>query len=199
MISLSAGRPPRRFTNIDGVNMLNPEYFEWKKQHGKTSPPVQSNQPIIDKMTVQITIIQGLDLVAKDRNLFGKKTSSDPYVLVYLFSSGQMNKREQKIKLGQTPTVKKNLSPTWNHSVTTTIPYRKKSDSNRIIFQIFDNDKLSADDSMGIINIPLAFQDSTEPAVWHEIPKNSAKDASGKIQILIQTSLHQAKGLVPYC
>lgn len=199
MPSLSADQPPSRFTNINGVNRLNPYYSEWKKQHGKTSLPVQSKQPIIDKMSVQITIIKGLDLVAKDRNLFGKKTSSDPYVLVYLFSSGQMNEREQKIKLGQTPTVKKNLSPTWNHSVSTTLPYHKKSDNNRIIFQIFDEDKLSADDSMGIINIPLAFQDSTEPAVWHEIPKNSAKNASGKIQILIQTSLHYAKGLVPYC
>jgi len=203
MPSLSAQQPPSRFTKINGVNMLNPDYLEWKKQHGKASPPVQTKQPIIDKMTVKITVIQGLDLVAKDRNLFGKKTSSDPYVLVHFFSSpstsGQMNKREQKIKLGQTPTVKKNLSPTWNHSITTTIPYNKKNDSNRIIFQIFDEDKLSADDSMGIVKIPIAFQDSTEPAVWHDIPKNSAKNASGKIQILIQTSLHYLKGLVPYC
>ena len=202
-----APSPPPKFTKKNGVNMLNPDYLAWKRQHGnQTSTGIQSKpwEPPIDRMTVQIHVIQGQDLVAKDRNLFGKRTSSDPYVLVSFASSppsstsGQV-RREQKTKLGQTVTVKKNLSPTWNFSVTASIPYNKKSHSNSLVFQIFDQDKLSADDSMGVVSLPLEFKDSAGPAAWYNIPKNSGKNASGKIQIQIQTSLHRVQGLTPYC
>ena len=203
---MSSSQPPK-FTKKNGVNMLNPDYLAWKKQHGnQTSTGVQSKpwQPPVDQMTVQITILQGQDLVAKDRNLFGKRTSSDPYVLILFVSSppittsGQI-KREQKVKLGQTATVKKNLSPTWNYSVTASIPYNKKSDKNSLVFQIFDEDLLSADDSMGVVSLSLEFKDSAGPAAWYDIPKNSGKNVSGKIQIKIQTSLHRVQGLTPYC
>ena len=38
----------------------------------------------ISAIDMDITVIQGRDLVAKDRNIFGKRTSSDPYVKVHL-------------------------------------------------------------------------------------------------------------------
>merc|ERR1719464_804620 len=165
-------------------------------------------------MIVQISVIQGSDLVAKDRNMFGKKTSSDPYVSVILCSyppaasnknntsvpiNNNNHRHQQQLNLGRTTTVKKNLSPTWNYSVATSVPYNRKNCLNKLSFRIFDEDKLSSDDSMGVVEIPLAFQDSRGAAVWHEIPKNSAKKASGKLQISIQTSLHRVQGLSPYC
>ena len=54
---------------------------------------------------IDITIVGGRGLVAKDRSLFGKK-SSDPYVVI---SCG-------KRTLGTTRVVDKSLSPVWNQT-----------------------------------------------------------------------------------
>jgi len=206
--SVAQPLPPKKFTKKNGVNVLNPDYLQWKKKYGKTvSPCTQSSstwEAPVDKMIVQIGIIQGHGLAAKDRNLFGKKTTSDPYVLVYLLSSppsipGQKKSKEHKIKLGKTTTVKKNLSPTWNYSITMSIPYSKKNDSNKLSFQIYDEDKLSDDDCLGIVTHSVLWKDSAGEATWIEIPKESAKGASGKIQIKVNTSLHRVEGLKPYC
>ena len=202
---MSSPAPPKKFIKKNGVNILNPDYLEWKKKHGKPCTPSSSSREApIDKMIVQIQILQGSGLAAKDRNLFGKKTSSDPYVLVYWLSSppsipGQKNSKEQRIKLGKTTTVRKNLSPTWNYSVKMSIPFSKKNDNNKLSFHIYDEDKLSDHDCMGIVTHPLLWKDSAGSASWIEIPKNSAKGASGKIQIKIDTSLHRVEGLKPYC
>ena len=54
---------------------------------------------------IDITIVGGRGLVAKDRSAFGKK-SSDPYVVI---SCG-------KRTLGTTRVVDKSLSPVWNET-----------------------------------------------------------------------------------
>lgn len=202
MTSSSRSQQPRKFINENGVNKLNPDYLQWRKKQGNTTTSSCSEQPpqaIIDKMNVHVTVVQGQDLCAKDRNMFGKKTS-DPFVTLSFCSSPPTNRtREQQSSLGRTTTIKKNLSPIWNHSVAFAIPYELKDHTNRIVFNIYDEDILSSDDSMGVVSIPVAFQDSVgdaSAAVWYEIPKNSAKNACGKIQIQVQTSLHR---LTPYC
>jgi len=203
-----ASPPPKKFTTKNGVHMLNPEYLAWKQHKGKTVSqlPTTKQQPSqpIDKMVVQIMVIEGKDLVAKDRNLFGKKTTSDPYVSVALLSSSprtptQKQKNIVRLDLGKTATVKKSLSPTWNHSVTTAIPYNKKDSNNTLVFQIFDEDKLSSDDSMGVVKFDLIFQDHLAASNWYQIPTSSAKGATGQLKISIQTSLHRVQGLAPYC
>ena len=197
---------PKKFLKINGVISLNPEYLAWKKNGGKkSSTPSAPWQDPIDKMMVQLEVIQGKDLIAKDRNLFGKKTSSDPYVLISLLCTpsnalpGQ-KKKIQKIRLGKTETMKKNLSPIWNYSQTYAIPYSRKNDILQIVLEIFDEDKLSSDDSMGVVKLqPIEWKNSVGSTVWHEIPKGSAKQVSGKIQTKMSISLHRVQGLKPYC
>lgn len=194
---------PKKFIKQNGVNSLNPEYILWKKSGGKKASTPTWQDPI-DRMTIQFKVIQAVDLVAKDRNMFGKKTSSDPYVNIVLLctpesTKSSQKKKAQKIKLGRTETMKKNLSPTWNFSQGSAIPYSRKNETLQLVFEIYDEDKMSADDCMGVLTLPpLEWKDSTGSAVWYEIPKDSAKKVSGKIEIKVSTSVHRVQGLRPY-
>lgn len=196
---------PKKFVKKNGVHTLNPEYLTWKKNGGtELSTPQAPWQDPIDRIMVQFQVLQAKDLVAKDRNLFGKRTSSDPYVLVSLLCTpsstlpGQ-KKKVQKIKLGQSPTIKKNLFPTWNYSQTSAIPFSRKNETLQLMFEVFDEDKISSDDLMGVVKLEaLEWKDSAGDAVWYDIPESSAKGASGKIQMKISTSLHRVQGLRPY-
>jgi len=139
----------------------------------------------IEQVDAKITVIQGTGLVAKDRNFLGKKTTSDPYVDV--FSLGRQT-------IGKTKTQYKTLDPVWNHTVATTFrdvqlepPY--------VLLKIWDEDKFSQPDSMGTIRVSfdLSKPDITE---WHDVPPDSAKNASGKVQLRIQLQLHTSRALV---
>lgn len=142
-------------------------------------------------MTLRITILEGSDLVAKDRNLFGKKTTSDPYVQVLAGSD------RSYVRLGQTKTIYKNLNPTWNETINARINYVQHGRSN-LRFQIYDEDKLSDHDSMGFMSVPLEWKDVQGIPQWYEIPKNSAKNAKGKIQLQIQSQVHRLQGVKSY-
>ena len=99
--------------------------------------------------------------------------------------------RGEKTKIGKTPVVKKNLNPTWDTTFDAfDVPYGAKGDDSvTLVFEIYDEDKASADDAMGIVKIPLSFKDTETEAVWYEVPYNSTKDASGEIQVKIKTTL----------
>ncbi|KAG7369232.1 C2 domain containing protein [Nitzschia inconspicua] len=185
-------RPPKLITT-DGVTKLNPAYLEWKKQTGGGAAGAATfkRQDPIESMTLRITIIQGSDLVAKDRNLFGKKTTSDPYVQI-LAGSGR-----SYVRLGQTKTIYKNLSPQWNETITAQVKYIHHARSE-LRFQIYDEDKLSDPDNMGVVTLPLIWETTNGTPQWYEIPKNSAKNAQGKIQLQIQSQIHHLQGLKSY-
>jgi Ca2+-dependent lipid-binding protein len=194
--------PPKKFINKNGVLTLNPDYMTWKKKNGGNIPQQQQHQQThfeapIDKMNIQIQVIQGTGLVAKDRNLLGKKTTSDPYVVVSLLSS-----RGQKLEIGRTKTIYKNLSPSWDCTLTAAIPYLQYGPSagnTILLFQIFDEDQMSAPDSMGVIKIPLVWNDARPSGpTWHDVPKDSAKNASGKIQLKISSKIHRMENVRPY-
>lgn len=195
---------PRKFVKKNGINVLNPEYLAWKNKGGTVTQGPWVDP--IDKMTVLIQVLEANDLVGKDRSMFGKKKTSDPYVSVSLKCTptnplpGQMQIRPQVIYLGKTPTIKKNLNPTWNHSLSMTIPYSRSNESLMLLFQLYDEDKFSSDDSLGVVALgPLQWKDSAGSASWYEIPKGSAKKVSGKIKLSIQTQIHRVQGLKPYC
>lgn len=205
-----ARQPPKKFIQKNGVNTLNPDYLKWKKKHGTTTSSTAAAVPRpapIEKMNVDIQVIQGSDLVAKDRNMFGKRVSSDPYVLLSLACSPPTNtpghqdkSKHYKFELGRTETVKKNLSPAWNYTTRCVIPYTRMSETLKLVFEIFDEDKLSSDDSMGIVTLPaLEWKDSAGSTVWCEVAKGSAKHASGKIQVKVQILLDRLQGFKPYC
>jgi len=201
-----AQQQPKQFIHKNGVITLNPEYLTWKRNGGTTSPTPW--QDPIDKMIVNIKVLKAEDLVAKDRNMFGKKTSSDPYVLVSLSETSSSTvsnenerlKKTEKVELGRTPTISKDLSPTWNYSQKSVIPISRAHESLQLEFEIFDQDMLSADDSLGVVKLEaLKWMNSSRPCVWYDIPKDSAKDCTGKIKISVSTFLHRMPGLTPYC
>lgn len=195
---------PKKFIKKNGVNMLNPEYLAWRKKGGKKAPAPKWQDPI-DFMLVQYQVIEARDLVAKDRNLFGKKKSSDPFVQVSLLCTqtntipGQ-KKNVQKIMLGRSETIKKNLNPTWNFSKISQIPYSRQSEILQLVFNLYDEDKLSSPDSLGVVTMPpLNWKNSKGSATWYEIPKDSGKKVTGEVKICITTEIHRVQGLRPYC
>ena len=92
---------------------------------------------------IDCTVLAGRDLVAKDRSLFGKK-SSDPYVVI---SCGRRT-------LGTTKVVDKNLSPMWDQTFKINLDGKAvaRLESTELVFAIFDKDKLSGKDPMGVVH-----------------------------------------------
>mmetsp|Transcript_12544 Transcript_12544/g.25488 ORF Transcript_12544/g.25488 Transcript_12544/m.25488 type:complete len:632 (-) Transcript_12544:150-2045(-) len=125
---------------------------------------------------IDCTVVAGRGLVAKDRSLFGKK-SSDPFVVI---SCGQRI-------LGTTEVIEKNLSPVWNKQFKLNIDGKAVSrlNSTELVFAIFDKDKLSANDPMGQVRVPLSSLDGGHVSErWHEVNNCSGcSDASGELQI----------------
>ena len=195
--------PPKKFVQKNGVLTLNPEYVEWKHNGGASKAKKQQKDFIapIDKMNLEIQVLNGSGLVAKDRNMLGKKTTSDPFVVVSLISRGR------KTQLGKTKTVKKTLSPAWQATFSTSLSYLQHGPSPgfpnsnpMLMFEIFDEDLMSAPDNMGIVKVVLKWEDLLPSAPsWHEVPKDSAKNASGKIELKISSRIHRMENLKPYC
>ena len=141
-------------------------------------------------------VISGRNLVAKDRSLFGrKKTSSDPYVRVCVGDQFY----------GRTKTIHKNcLSPSWNE----TVKIEFGSDQARVFLMqhtqqpylldlcLFDEDLLSTDDSMGVVQIPITYGDSSSGTpTWVPVTIGSGKyhcaNATGELQVCATLQVHQ--------
>lgn len=151
-----------------------------------------SDQIKISGIEIDLTIIGGRNLVAKDRNLFNQKTTSDPYVKLYV---------NGKFK-AQSKVISKNLNPTWNETCKI---YLGTDESNRLLDKfknsgeepqfsvfIFDKDEMSDDDSMGIVRGSLSL---TEPpsTKWMKVetaPVHS-KPVTGELQIKTAVSIRK--------
>lgn len=146
------------------------------------------NRPDLAGLTITVEILQGRDLIAKDRNLLGRRTTSDPYAK--LFVGGTL--------IGTTKVIPKTLNPTWNAR----FHYKAGADSAARMIQpeyrnqpqldalltIWDRDEIGDDDSMGTVSIsfnPL----QTETTKWYTVGKGSGKNfcrnAKGEVQIKI--------------
>ena len=123
---------------------------------------------------VRLTILQGRGLAPKDRNLLGKHTTSDPYVEIWVDGD----------KKGVTKTVGKTLDPVWNNEMFELIIDGENTPD--ILLKIWDEDRNSDPDAMGTVTlkIPCEKIDTTE---WYEIPKDSARNAKGDVQVRVQT------------
>ncbi|XP_068131597.1 E3 ubiquitin-protein ligase NEDD4 isoform X3 [Hyperolius riggenbachi] len=97
--------------------------------------------PQDDSRVLRVKVIAAFGLAKKD--LLG---TSDPYVKVTLYDP------ENGILTSiQTKTVKKNLNPKWNEEVLLRV-YPKK---HRLLFEVFDENRLTRDDFLGQVDIPL--------------------------------------------
>ena len=96
---------------------------------------------------LELTIVAGKDLIAKDGGMFSKATS-DPFVKA---SIGRM-------VLGQTPHVENSLNPEWNADLCTDtdVSAAAMQGGGAILLAIFDYDAMSGSDPMGVVSINVA-------------------------------------------
>ena len=105
-----------------------------------------ADAPVVG-IEIDCTVVAGRGLVAKDRSLFGKK-SSDPYVVI---SCG-------KRTLGTTKVVDKSLSPVWNQTFKLNLDAKAAArlESTELVLAVFDKDKMGANDPMGVVRSQCA-------------------------------------------
>jgi stress response protein SCP2 len=103
-----------------------------------------------------LVVCSGRDLIARDVNLFSKR-SSDPYVVV---------KAGGTRKVGKTKVMPKNLNPVWNQEFAFDI---SPKDKPMVVLELYDYDKGPRfDDAMGVVTLPLSMLISQE---FHSIDK----------------------------
>eukprot|EP00854_Cymbomonas_tetramitiformis_P021345 gene21345-25651_t len=105
---------------------------------------LNANKGALVGAELDLTVVAGKDLAAKDKSWFGKGTS-DPYVIVSI----------GKDRLGKTKTIEKNLSPEWNESFKRHFTPSELTPTAEIVLSIFDWDMASSDDPMGEVRIKL--------------------------------------------
>ncbi|XP_031619694.1 E3 ubiquitin-protein ligase Nedd-4 isoform X2 [Contarinia nasturtii] len=92
---------------------------------------------------LRIKIMSGQSLAKKD--IFG---ASDPYVRIDLNTiNGDIN-----IDSVLTKTKKKTLNPVWNEEFI----FKVKANEHKLVLQVFDENRLTRDDFLGMVEIPLA-------------------------------------------
>jgi len=145
---------------------------------------------MVSKNAIDVHIIQGRDLVPRDKEfgVIGKKTSSDPYVKV----------RWEGEHKGQTRTIMRNLSPYWNETVSIEVDkgrFRSKySQLPPLELIVYDKDKGSDDDGMGIVKVPITAKSDANPkSQWFDVETGDAsadwycKKACGQIEVMVTT------------
>ena len=162
--------------------------------------PSSSNLPAIQGVNIDINVIEGRNLVAKDSSgVFSKKKSSDPYVKVYFGGK----------KYGKTQTIDKTLSPSWNESFNIKLGTKEvgkilkgNSKYTSIDFVIFDEDNIGSDDPMGTVSIPFVVRDTPPDisAQWYKVEKGNGeyfcKKASGELLLKVSISVIQMMSMV---
>ncbi|TMW53549.1 hypothetical protein DOY81_001313 [Sarcophaga bullata] len=95
-----------------------------------------------DTSHLRVVVLNGKTLAKKD--IFG---ASDPYVRIDLNTiNGDIN-----IDSVLTKTKKKTLNPTWNEEFL----FRVKPSEHKLVFQVFDENRLTRDDFLGMVELTL--------------------------------------------
>jgi tellurium resistance protein TerZ len=150
-----------------------------------------SKQTEISSIEIDLTLYRGRNLVAKDKNIFGKKTSSDPYVKVYICGKYQ----------GQSKVVYKNLNPTWNtpfklnfNTQESNYLYNRAQNGEPLTYTlcIFDHDEFTEDDNMGIVNGIISLTDPPSKK-WMPVEKEKGftKTVTGDIEVKTALSIRK--------
>lgn len=144
-------------------------------------------RPDLAGLTITVEVLQGRDLIAKDRNLMGKRTTSDTYVNVQVANQ----------KLGKTKVIPKTLSPVWNQkfqhvlgadSAARLVQPEYNGSLLTTTLTLWDHDKIGDDDFMGAVVIDLDPL-QTETTKWYPVGQknglNFCKNAKGEVQVKI--------------
>jgi hypothetical protein len=137
---------------------------------------------------IKVSVLQGRGLVAKDKNIWGRHTSSDPYVVL----------RHGPNNMGKTSIIKKTLDPTWNdQSFRLSVVPGMVAVYNSIECSIFDHDTLSSDDPMGTAFVPIPTENNSKVMRWYPVEKgegeNHCRNATGELLIEIEVRSQLAK------
>ncbi|KAJ3426304.1 c2 domain-containing protein [Anaeramoeba flamelloides] len=143
----------------------------------------------MNKLYIRIVSAEGLH----GADLGGK---SDPFCRLSINGKEIPDKIKKKGKIfdGETKIIKKTVSPVWNETfVLYVTPGNENSD--HLLIQIFDHDKLSKNDSLGGVKIPLSDLLSGQPVsgAYKVVPLKKEK-AKGKIHL----KLHYCPIGVPF-
>ncbi|XP_065821331.1 E3 ubiquitin-protein ligase NEDD4-like isoform X13 [Labrus bergylta] len=105
---------------------------------------------------LRVKVIAGIDLAKKD--IIG---ASDPYVKLSLYVADE----NRELALVQTKTIKKvgrkTLNPKWNEE----FYFRVCPLNHRLLFEVFDENRLTRDDFLGQVDVPLSHLPTEDPAM----------------------------------
>jgi hypothetical protein len=151
-------------------------YKDWKVKKPREAVDV------ILPSDIKVSVLQGRGLVAKDKNIWGRYTSSDPYVVL---------RHGPNTILGKTPIIRKTLDPNWSdQSFRLSVVPGVMAVYNSIECRIFDHDKLSSDDPMGTVFVPIPTQNNSKVIRWYPVEKgegeNHCRNATGELLIAIE-------------
>ncbi|XP_033634240.1 E3 ubiquitin-protein ligase NEDD4-like isoform X1 [Asterias rubens] len=104
---------------------------------------------------LKVKILQGVSLAKKD--IFG---ASDPYVRIRQFR-GDVESGE--ISTVQTKTIKKTLNPKWYEEFL----FRVDPRDNRLLIEVFDENRLTRDDFLGMVEFPLTNIPTERENTWN--------------------------------
>ncbi|XP_074923578.1 E3 ubiquitin-protein ligase NEDD4-like [Chelonoidis abingdonii] len=101
---------------------------------------------------LRVKVVSGIDLAKKD--IFG---ASDPYVKLSLYVADE----NRELALVQTKTIKKTLNPKWNEE----FYFRVNPTNHRLLFEVFDENRLTRDDFLGQVDVPLNHLPTEDPTM----------------------------------
>ncbi|XP_068722860.1 E3 ubiquitin-protein ligase NEDD4-like isoform X2 [Montipora capricornis] len=126
---------------------------------------------------VRVVVLKGTDLAKKD--IFGL---SDPYCKIKLF---QGDRDYGEIDSVITETIKKTLHPDWNQQFL----FRVNPSVNRLLFEVFDENRVTRDDFLGevefgLTSLPIEGPNAQIHAGCYRLkPRSSKSRVSGNLQL----------------
>ncbi|KAJ8029306.1 E3 ubiquitin-protein ligase NEDD4 [Holothuria leucospilota] len=122
-----------------------------------------------DTRVVRVNILEGVSLAKKD--IFG---ASDPYVRI------QLTKDSNVVLAGvTTKTVKKSLNPKWYEN----FHFRVKPGEHTLLFEVFDENRLTRDDFLGMVEVPLRHVPFENERTWNTFKKYILRPRSSRSRV----------------
>ncbi|XP_044287107.1 E3 ubiquitin-protein ligase NEDD4-like isoform X15 [Varanus komodoensis] len=119
---------------------------------GAVEPVYGLSEEEEESRTLRVKVVAGIDLAKKD--IFG---ASDPYVKLSLYVADE----NRELALVQTKTIKKTLNPKWNEE----FYFRVNPSNHRLLFEVFDENRLTRDDFLGQVDVPLNHLPTEDPTM----------------------------------
>lgn len=144
-----------------------------------TAPPIRihgCSEAEVDSRILRIKIIAGHKLAKKD--IFG---ASDPYVKIDLIDT----KDNTVIDSFYTKTKRRTLNPNWEEEFS----IRVSPEKHRLVLEVYDENRLTRDDFLGLVELPLASISTERPNKIinqkHYIlrPRTSKSKVKGTLQL----------------